>query len=237
MTGYETFMKLYPMTLENLDGEEWKPLPDYEDYQVSNFGRVKSFKGRTPRIKAPQLSKKGYLCVMLCNNAKRKMCTVHRLVARLFVPNPLGKPEVNHIDGHPLNCHFSNLEWVTRSENNQHAYDMGLKQSGEDRSNAKLTAEQVRYIRNNPDDLNVMELAKMFSVAFQTINDVQLGKIWKQAGGVIRKARKVTYLPAEVQEQVRAEYKKGVVGYGSYSLAKKYGVSQATILRIVHESL
>ena len=55
--------------------------------------------------------------------------TVHRLVAQAFIPNPLGLPEVNHKDGVKPNCKASNLEWMTRSENKDHAVDKGLNPS------------------------------------------------------------------------------------------------------------
>ena len=51
---------------------------------------------------------------------------VHRIVAGAFIPNLLDKPFINHIDGNKLNNDISNLEWVTASENTQHAYESGL---------------------------------------------------------------------------------------------------------------
>lgn len=67
-----------------------------------------------------------YKCVSYCENGKSRTVTVHRLVAEAFIPNPDGKPEVNHIDGNRSNNNVSNLEWCTRQENCIHAYANGL---------------------------------------------------------------------------------------------------------------
>lgn len=152
------------------------------------------------------------------------------MVAELFIPKVEGKEQVNHIDGHPLNNHVSNLEWVTQSENVQHAVSNSLMPSGQDSYLAKFSNEQVRLIRNNSFGLNTIELGKMFGVDPATIRYIQLGKTYKAAGGSIRQKFGV---PAKVRSQIRAEYKPDVRGCGSVVLAKKYGVSPKTILNII----
>ena len=82
-------------------------------YSVSDDGRV-FFQGN----ELPQKpNSQGYMYVTI--NGKR--VRVHRLVAMAFVPNPHNKPDVNHIDGNKQNNHYTNLEWVTKSENQKHA--------------------------------------------------------------------------------------------------------------------
>ena len=51
-------------------------------------------------------------------------CSVHRLVALQYIPNPLNLPEVNHIDGNKQNNHYSNLQWATHSANIKHSYEV-----------------------------------------------------------------------------------------------------------------
>ena len=71
-------------------------------------------------------SKTKYKIVSYMENGKQKNIAVHRLVAIAFIPNPENKPEVNHINGDKSDNNVSNLEWVTRKENTQHAYHNGL---------------------------------------------------------------------------------------------------------------
>ena len=79
--------------------------------------------------------------------------SLHRLVAEAFLPNPQGKPHVNHKDGNKKNCAAKNLEWVTQSENEKHAFKTGLKKPhgsycpGESNGRAKLSLSQVKEIR------------------------------------------------------------------------------------------
>jgi hypothetical protein len=123
--------------------ETWRSVVGYEGlYEVSDLGRVKSlFKivmwgvSKTverimpEKILALQVDQStGYYSVMLTKDGVHKRCSVHRMVASAFIPNPDEFPEVNHIDAVRTNCTFSNLEWVTRSKNHLHAYKIGNKE-------------------------------------------------------------------------------------------------------------
>lgn len=231
--AYEALMKFYPLTLDNLDGEEWKDIANYDGkYQISNFGRVKSFCRDTCKILKPLLNPFGYLTASLCG--KRKF--IHRLVVQAFIPNPHEKPQVNHRDGHKLNNHVDNLEWATAAENSQHAKMAGLRNppQGADSSSAKLSAVQVSYIRDNPDGLNMCELARMFFVNYATISLIQLGKTYRNVGGNVRAAKKQR-ISSEIRCEIRRTCVKGSREFGMRALAKKFNVDEKTIWFILKE--
>ena len=98
------------------DNEKWTNIEEFENYEVSNLGRVKNKK--TGRI-LKACNHGGYFVVGL-SKTKVKTMQLHRLVAKAFISNPESKPHVNHIDKNPLNNNVNNLEWNTALENNIH---------------------------------------------------------------------------------------------------------------------
>lgn len=105
-----------------IPGEIWKPILGYEGvYSVSNMGRIQSHHNGYNSILSQQYNKKTNMFeVHLRKNGHRKCLKVHRVVALSFIPNPLNKDTVNHIDGDRSNNTVLNLEWATYSEQNLH---------------------------------------------------------------------------------------------------------------------
>lgn len=112
--------------------EAWAPVPNYQGYLISSWGNV--FSKHKNGIMSVYIDPQGYPGVVFREGLRNGMenrtrYRIHRLVAYAFVhnPDPLNKIWVNHIDGNKQNNHYTNLEWCTPGENNQHAFDTGLK--------------------------------------------------------------------------------------------------------------
>ena len=102
-----------------------KQIPFAKSYKIDQHGNV--FSSLTRKMMKPNLIRNGYLRVRIkCDDGVARSFLIHRLVALTYIPQPEGKNEVNHVDGVKTNNHLSNLEWVTRSENQQHAFALGL---------------------------------------------------------------------------------------------------------------
>jgi hypothetical protein len=95
----------------------WVRIKASEHHSVSKEGVVYSH--LSARVIKPWKSSNGYWLIRFKMGGKGYF--VHRLVAEAFIPNPENKREVNHKDGNRANCHVSNLEWVTPSENVNHS--------------------------------------------------------------------------------------------------------------------
>lgn len=105
--------------------EIWKDIKDYEGYyQISSEGNVRNVK--TQQILKGDTNNLGYRRVTLYTPI-RKRFFIHRLVALHFCEGYSEKLVVNHKDGNKQNNNYLNLEWVTHSENDLHAYNMNLR--------------------------------------------------------------------------------------------------------------
>lgn len=116
----------------------WKDIYGFEGlYQVSDMGEIyscaKTIQGGNGGSRSHdgmilQADSSGeYLRVTLFKDKKRHKFLVHRIVAKHFHENPENKKFVNHINGNKLDNRAVNVEWSTQSENEKHAYRIGLK--------------------------------------------------------------------------------------------------------------
>lgn len=170
--------------------EEWRPCPRCETrYSVSNIGRIRrdasynsTYAGRIITLhEAPT----GYPLVTLRNDGGKrggKRILVHQLVALAFIgPRPTGY-HVNHKNGIKSDNRVDNLEYVTPSENIQHALRLGLTTHGAQRYNAKLTATQAADIKASAAKGTTHRvLAERFNVSRGLISHICTGLSWSRA--------------------------------------------------------
>lgn len=128
------------------ENEIWKPIPknlihNTEGYFISSYGRVKNHKGR---ITDGHHHPSGYIWV----SVYPKQYLLHILLAKVFLPNFYGKTIVNHKDGNKSNCKLYNLEWVTSSENSQHAHNNLLNKTGKPLKVINIKTNEVKIYNN-----------------------------------------------------------------------------------------
>ena len=164
--------------------ERWRAVVGFEGiYEVSDFARVKRVgAGRgavAGRILKQQTNRRGYQVLRINKDGKRYSATVHKLVAGAFIGvRPNGK-EVNHKDGNKSNNYPDNLEYVTQSENQRHAFAMGLNSNqGERHNNSKLTEEKVHEIRRRLKNETHRSIAESYNVGRSTIAAIACGQNW-----------------------------------------------------------
>lgn len=172
--------------------ETWKSVVGYEGiYEVSDTGKIKSLdrlsvhkNGKKYNIKERILKDirvGDYRGVQLCNNGNAKKNYLHRLVALHFVS---GHSEVfkvvNHIDGDKNNNHFENLEWVTHSQNLQHALETGLNQNyGENSRFCKfpdVIVQQVKDLYDNGAFIQ-SEISEIYGISRMQIHRIVKRKL------------------------------------------------------------
>lgn len=171
-------------TEEELIGEMWIPIENYEKYDISNLGRVRSNYTHMG-WKAGDLRKitylpKSYASVILKNPIGFKTFRIHTLVAHAFISlRPIGM-WINHKDGNKHNNRVANLEYVTPKENCEHAANNGLMARGEHHGhNTGLTEQDIidiRYFYNL--GATKKELTKTYNLSRTHIYSIISRRTW-----------------------------------------------------------
>lgn len=147
--------------------EIWAICDDNTAYEISNRGRVRNIK--TGRVSIGSNVKK----YKALRNKGKMVLYVHRLVAKKFVPNPLNKPHVNHINSNTWDNSAPNLEWVTHAENIEHAKNSPGFQSG--RINRYKPHETVEILKlHHVYGLNFSEIGNVYGRSKWSIRKVLL---------------------------------------------------------------
>ena len=108
--------------------EIWKDIPGWEDrYQISNLGRA--FSKLKNKIKPLDINNYGYARIQCYDGKRKEKLFIHKLVGQLFVSGYKEGYVIDHIDGDKTNNIWTNLQWVSRSENCKRAYKLGLKEA------------------------------------------------------------------------------------------------------------
>lgn len=134
--------------------------------------------------KLGHVSNYGYAIVHVYENNRRISLRVHRLVASAYCDGFRPDLCVNHKDGNKLNNHYTNLEWVTKSENSLHAWRTGLiNHRGVPHENKKLTAERVVDIRERLSrGESTRSIASTHGISATLVHNVKSGKRWGWVG-------------------------------------------------------
>lgn len=152
-------------------------------YEASSFGRIRRVKegvkgSKAGHVLSPATQKNGYLRLVLCVGGVKKDEMVHRLVAEAFLEDTsVVGLQVAHNDGNPGNNRLGNLRWATAGENAADTLLHGTRSRGEVRPLAKLTEEQVRFIR--ADSRIQREIAESHGISRQLVGEIKAGKRWK----------------------------------------------------------
>lgn len=210
----------------------FKICPSYPNYEVNKSGsvrRISSGKIMTQRLHG--ISK--YFAIRTCHNNVPKNTYVHKMVADAWVPNDdlTNKTQVNHIDGDKHNNFYSNLEWCTPSQNQQHAVQNDLKGSGEDLYNASMTAETAHLVcRLLCQGYRPKDIAETYDLSKDVVRKIKDGSTWFE----IRQQYNIhhTFKTEFSETTVRWVCDKIILGFADIAISKMSSNKNLTVIDV-----
>lgn len=162
--------------------EKWKWAIGYEgSYEVSDFGRVRSYKTKSgqPKMRTLSLNQDGYPNLVLCKNGRQILHRVHALVLEAFIgPRPKNF-DGSHLNGIRDDNRLVNLKWCSKKENQSHRKLHGTDCKGETHQNSKLKASDVLLIRElHGGGIGINKLGRMYNVDKTCIWQIAKRKAW-----------------------------------------------------------
>jgi len=173
--------------------ESWHSIPGYKNLYEINIEteEIKSLSRRVnhmnigfretgERTFKPRVSN-GYKTTSLYKKGVMKNIFIHRVIAKLFIPNPKNQPCINHKNGIKTDNRIENLEWCTKKENTAHAHKVGLiKAKGENNGRAKITLEIAKKIRSEyiPNKVTRVMLANRYGICKGMVDHILQNNNW-----------------------------------------------------------
>ena len=200
------------MREETFTNEEWKPIEGFPRYQVSNMGRVKSFTNpNKPKILRPHQLKSGYLMVHLAKGEEwgsneTECVRIHKLVADAFIPNPLNRCHIRHINQDRTDNRVENLKWTTPEESANDPITKANRMAAVPQRIEKISKPVLVY----DEDLNLLSA---FTSTAETARKLglQQGNIVNVCSGSLKHYHHLifSYTPLNSQEDRERQLKEG----------------------------
>lgn len=171
--------------------ERWKSIPGFSWYEVSDKGRVRSYKPKNqngeppsrPKLMRIRIGHGGYLRVtMQDDEGQKRVMPVHLLVARAFLGAPRDRI-VRHLDGDRSHAQLSNLAYGSREENEEDKIDHGTHGFGEQNAMSVLTQDEVLEIYDLRGEMPQTRIAKEYGISRQAVSDIHRGITWADITG------------------------------------------------------
>lgn len=218
-----------------ISSEIWKTIPFADGYSVSSEGRFRADRQTSSNWKAgprkPLVNRLGYSYVRFLSGGKMRRMQLSRLVATVFHGDPPTEThQCAHCDGNPRNNRADNLRWATPAENNYDKRRHGTYHLGEKTTTAKLTDDDVRFIRLSQK--SGAELAAKFGVTRRTIDRARNGDGWPHIDVPPVKRRRGVYNHPNQGCRVSVDYQGAT--YTMPQLARLLGITRSALRNRIH---